>query len=108
MDLESEQFDDQMDHVSDSNSKSSEGDYELNSSEELKDSDTVTSGNESDDTVPDIDITPPSWTDKLNQLPCLSSSSKEDLCCLMISMSTLHILLITSNCFLQMDLLSTL
>ena len=65
MDLESEQFDDQMDYVSDSNSESSEGDCELNSSEESEDSDTVTSGNDSDDTVPDIDITPPSWTDKV-------------------------------------------
>ena len=65
MDLESEQFDDQMDYVSDSNSESSEGDYELNSSEESEDSDIVTSGNDSDDTVPDIDLTLPSWTDKV-------------------------------------------
>ena len=68
MDLESEQFDDQMDYVSDSNSESSEGDYELNSSEKLEDSNTVTSGNESDDTVLDIDITPPSWTDKVEPI----------------------------------------
>ena len=68
MDLEPEQFNDQMGYVSDSNSKSSEGDCELNSSEESEHSDAVTSDNDSDDTVLDIDITPPIWTDKVEPI----------------------------------------
>ena len=71
MDLEPEPVDDQMDYVSDSNTESSQSDYELNSGDESEDADIVSLDNDADDTVPDIDITPPSWTDKVEPITVL-------------------------------------
>ena len=65
MEFDEEPVDDQMDYVSDSNSESSQSDYELNCGDESEDQDLADDVQITDDTVPDINRTPPAWTDKI-------------------------------------------
>ena len=68
MEFDEEPVDDQMDYVSDSNSESSQSDYELNSGDESEDEDLDDHVQLTDNTVPDINRTPPAWTDKLQSI----------------------------------------
>ena len=68
MEFDEEPVDDQMDYVSDSNSESSQSDYELNSGDESEDQDLADDVQITDDTVPDINRTPPAWTDKIQSI----------------------------------------
>ena len=68
MEFDEEPIDNQMDYVSDSNRESNQSDYELNSGDESEDQDLDNDVQVTDDTVPDINRTPPAWTDKLESI----------------------------------------
>ena len=67
MDIDAPNDDQVNDCISDSNSESSQGDYELKSDEEF-DFDIVVDNGNIDYTVLDIKSNPPSWTDQVEHI----------------------------------------
>ena len=67
MDFPAPADDDANDYVSDSNSESSESDYDLYSNED-SDFDSDTDNGTIDFTVPDVKSNPPSWTDDVQTI----------------------------------------